>query len=343
VPAIAELEAHLREQPDDWQSWLVYADWLTDQGDAHGQLIQLEHRLTLPLQERERRELERRRRALLKEHRWQGQWPLHRRRGRLSWRRGYLHEVMVLGRASVEALQDVLALPHLQFLGTLTLGDLPRADLPRLAGLLARMPLHTLHLAYGHLEPATMGTLLQAAGALRTLSLHCDLSRPEALEVLARSEALAGLRSLSLGMSMSDEGFAALAGSPPPWALALLDLESNTLGPASAEILASAPAFSGLTSLSLSHNPLTDAGLERLARAGSLPRLASLRLNYAGVGDRGILALAPSQALPGLAELQLLWNEVSDEALDELRARRPSLRIEACGIEEDPDLGELFA
>jgi uncharacterized protein (TIGR02996 family) len=40
-----ELEAHLRAHPTDWERWLVYADWLTDQGDIRGQLIGWEHRL----------------------------------------------------------------------------------------------------------------------------------------------------------------------------------------------------------------------------------------------------------------------------------------------------------
>jgi uncharacterized protein (TIGR02996 family) len=45
MSAISELEAHLRHHPDDRNSWLVYADWLTEEGDARGQLVMLEHRL----------------------------------------------------------------------------------------------------------------------------------------------------------------------------------------------------------------------------------------------------------------------------------------------------------
>ncbi len=40
-----ELEAHLAEQPDDTEAYLVLADLLTLQGDPRGELIMLQHRL----------------------------------------------------------------------------------------------------------------------------------------------------------------------------------------------------------------------------------------------------------------------------------------------------------
>ena len=36
---MAPLEEHLRNHPEDWTSWLVYGDWLLEQGDARGELI----------------------------------------------------------------------------------------------------------------------------------------------------------------------------------------------------------------------------------------------------------------------------------------------------------------
>jgi uncharacterized protein (TIGR02996 family) len=35
------LEAHLRAHPSDSHGWLVYADWLLEQGDERGALIRL--------------------------------------------------------------------------------------------------------------------------------------------------------------------------------------------------------------------------------------------------------------------------------------------------------------
>ncbi len=42
---LAELVAYLRTLPDDWASWLVYADALSERGDARGQLLVLAHSL----------------------------------------------------------------------------------------------------------------------------------------------------------------------------------------------------------------------------------------------------------------------------------------------------------
>jgi uncharacterized protein (TIGR02996 family) len=39
----AELVAHLRSLPDDWPTWLVYADALSERGDVRGQLLVLAH------------------------------------------------------------------------------------------------------------------------------------------------------------------------------------------------------------------------------------------------------------------------------------------------------------
>lgn len=44
VQVIRQLEADLRSDINDWRKWLVYADWLQEQGDARGQLIVMHHR-----------------------------------------------------------------------------------------------------------------------------------------------------------------------------------------------------------------------------------------------------------------------------------------------------------
>lgn len=41
--SVEPLETHLRKYPQDWSSWLVYGDWLLEQGDVRGELILLEH------------------------------------------------------------------------------------------------------------------------------------------------------------------------------------------------------------------------------------------------------------------------------------------------------------
>src|SRR5438093_755885 len=42
---MAELVTHLRTLPEDWGSWLVYADALSERGDPRGELLVRAHRL----------------------------------------------------------------------------------------------------------------------------------------------------------------------------------------------------------------------------------------------------------------------------------------------------------
>ena len=71
---IAALEAHLRARSDqggadDWESWLVYADHLRDQGDTRCEAIELEYRLSAALCPEERGELRRQVEAMVAAHR----------------------------------------------------------------------------------------------------------------------------------------------------------------------------------------------------------------------------------------------------------------------------------
>jgi uncharacterized protein (TIGR02996 family) len=64
------LVAAVRARPNDWRSWLVYADWLTEQGDSRGELVALEHRLAVEaLSSEERHALRARADALTEMHR----------------------------------------------------------------------------------------------------------------------------------------------------------------------------------------------------------------------------------------------------------------------------------
>jgi len=58
---VSDLVAYLETQPDDWPSWLAYANELSRNGDERGQMLVLAHRLhTLPSEDAElRRKLER--------------------------------------------------------------------------------------------------------------------------------------------------------------------------------------------------------------------------------------------------------------------------------------------
>jgi uncharacterized protein (TIGR02996 family) len=171
MSAIPELEAHLRENPGDWESWLVYADWLTDQDDPHGQLIRLEHQLACkpPPLKREREALERQIRKLLRTNRWQGVWPLKRRRGYLSWQHGFPRSAELHGGSAARALQLVLDQTPTQFLSALNLHGLTPKDVSPLVQALERTHAHTLGFYWPQLEAED---LVQLWGAVRLRHLQ---------------------------------------------------------------------------------------------------------------------------------------------------------------------------
>ena len=45
VSSIEKLEERLRQFPDDWAEWMVYADWLSERGDIRGELLAIENKL----------------------------------------------------------------------------------------------------------------------------------------------------------------------------------------------------------------------------------------------------------------------------------------------------------
>ncbi len=158
----AQLEAEIIAAPDDPAPQLVYADWLTEQGDPRGELIAMQHALKnekapdafLALKRRVEQHQQRHERTLLGEIFEIG------RLLKLEWQTGFLRGVRIsYGAAAAgdppiaEVLDCVLALPAALVLQHVGLGTTGVAD-PR-AGryaaafeVLARRhpPLRSLHL-----------------------------------------------------------------------------------------------------------------------------------------------------------------------------------------------------
>src|SRR5437762_113242 len=77
VPMREAFEQAILDNPDEVANYAAYADWLTEQGDPRGEFIQVQLALEsegLPTSERQK--LQRREKALLKEHEseWVGEW-----------------------------------------------------------------------------------------------------------------------------------------------------------------------------------------------------------------------------------------------------------------------------
>ena len=105
--------------------------------------------------------------------------------------------------------------------------------------------------------------------------------------------------------------------------LKAIDVESNRLGDASLEAIATASP-SNLEALSLGFNKFADAGFAALAASigsGKFSRLRVLSAHNNGIGNEGVAAFAGvCERLPALQELGLQHNKVGDEGLAKLCA-----------------------
>jgi uncharacterized protein (TIGR02996 family) len=275
-----ELIARVRAAPDDWDSWRVYADWLTEEGDARGELIALEHRLLVAaLSADERSALQVRAGALLGEHReaWMLGW-VPPDVVRLDLRGGFLVGVWLSwGPDTLAILADLVAHPVARVLSALDLS----------------------HNRLGKDGARALAASKSLAGLAR-LDLTGNGIGTVGVRALVSSEAFASLSVLCLGgNSIDDKGVRALAASAAVRSLTELDLGGNRIGPEGARELAGSAPLSGLTALDLSYNRLGDEGARALAASTSLGSLVELDLSENGVGADGRAALAASASLRG--------------------------------------------
>jgi uncharacterized protein (TIGR02996 family) len=103
----------VRASPEDWQRWLVYADWLTETGDVRGQLVSWAHELaTSALSAEARVALQQQSAALAEEHeeQWLSGWA--RPAGaRLHWRHGFVGVWLRWDDETVANLEALVAHP----------------------------------------------------------------------------------------------------------------------------------------------------------------------------------------------------------------------------------------
>ena len=272
------LEAAVRQRPKDWDAWRVYGDWLAEQGDVRGELVQLEHRLTARgLTADERRALRARIAALKREH--QGEWlagwtpPAH---AALDWRHGFVVGVQLRWSADTLRVLDVLV-------------NHPTGRL------LTRLNISGAEL--GDQEARA----LAASGVLRSvteLDLTVGSIGAGGVRALTRSGALGSLTRLDLaGNDVVDDGARALAEAESLRSLAVLRLQDNHIGSPGAQALAASETLTSLASLSLYANDIDCDGAFALATAQHLRSLARLDLGDNDIGDAGRAALAASKSL----------------------------------------------
>ena len=224
------------EQPEATAPRLVFADWLDEQGEtARAEFIRQQCA----------GDNEPRQRKLLNEQRaaWTG--PIFRHAYHYEFRRGFVEEVTIQARLFLELGAEMFAQAPIR--------------LVRLIG-----------------AQGLIGRLAQMPELRRVRALHltgCAVG-DEGVELLAKSQVLAGLQTLRLGTNaVTDEGVEMLVASRSLQQLQSLVLRDNLIGDAGAQLLAGAKSWPRLQCLDLSDNLIGKTGLQTLARA---PRLHSL-------------------------------------------------------------------
>jgi uncharacterized protein (TIGR02996 family) len=253
------------ESPEDDAPRLIYADWLEEHGDIdRAELIRVQIALAgLEEHSARRHELQRRERALIRQHKqaWLGQLPTGVQF--LGFRRGFA-EVKVYARAvnylkKAERWYTQTPLPHLFHL--------------QLAG--ARDFL-----------PAVLSTPLLSR--LVELSLYGNGIGDKGAEQIAATPALGRLPALLLGASLiRPAGVRAITQSPWLKRLTTLKLGNNAVGDEGAAVLAESPSLAGVRELNLFRCGISNAGAVALAASPHLARLARLDLRINWIGTDG--------------------------------------------------------
>jgi uncharacterized protein (TIGR02996 family) len=307
------------DAPDDDEPRLVYADWLTEQGDPRGEFIVAQIELdrlggdgaTGPRAD----ELRAREAHLLQKHKkkWTALAPggrvtttigertwVYGRPTKWEFRRGFAHTVAM-------DCEDLVANSALLF---------------------SREPVERVHLTRGSLA----AVLDEAEGIerLRELDLSNFRLRPDDAEALFSTRRLGALRTLDLTKCrLASDGAKALARANPEHfpSLTTLILADASLSDRAVTTLAAAPLVAAVEELDLARNKFGAAGAMALAR---IPRTRWRRLyvTAARLGGEAGVALARSAAIAGVEELVLQAVSLDDDAVIALAARPlPSLRL----------------
>jgi uncharacterized protein (TIGR02996 family) len=294
----------IHDDPDALEHYLVFADWLEEQGESkRAQLIRLEIDREKPTEDTAQKE-----RLAAEATKLQGEcaasWPAYQQWRKVfsfQWRRG-LPSTAVPARPTRRRDQvkvSVLrSLPGFPYLTTLETNEVPAPAL--LAPLVERTSFHTLRF---HYRSAISDDQVQTVGQLTQLRGLVLEDMPVTGAGLAHLEPLRQLRSLNLTHTqVGDAGISHLRG------------------------------MSGLEELRLWDTPITDAGLEHLR---DLRQLKVLDLAFTQVTDAGLEHL---RGLQQLKVLNLSDTHVTAAGLEWLRglSQLTSLNVNWTQIGTDP-------
>ena len=287
----------IRADPDDTQLYLVLGDLLSDLGDPRGELIAVQVQLRTATH-RQREELHRREKALLKQHH-------HHLLGpggvvalaQPQWVNGYVRAAKT--PPSVSALVTLLGHPSAIFLQELTLHT-PFLPLPDLVDAVARsrhpmlgsLTVNSLDRDQAQLGPIDITELVRALPRLRALDIAAD-------EVMLRTTST-GLEDLFLVTRTPSVGVLNWIAQGAWPRLRSLSLDHFSAAGARLPATPKQELFRGfatpaLESLAIRNLPVDVDLIGQLAESALLRRLRVLDLSYTGLDEN---TLAPMLAAP---------------------------------------------
>jgi uncharacterized protein (TIGR02996 family) len=352
MSAEAGLLKAIREAPEDDTPRLVYADWLTENGqDERAEFIRLQCRLaSLPEWEPERDALVEREQALLARHRreWTPELPGFALRAAHAFRRGFLSHFhlqakellrsagRLFGVTPVDSLElsgvagkvaEVAASPYLARLTALRLTDLRTEHLDTLLGSphLVRLRSLAVEDSWIGVRGALRLSAWPGLAGLTSLSLARTDVTVAGVELVLGSRHLGRLESLNLSELINSWGKlgAALARCERLDGLRRLVFRSSAVRDDGLTDLAVAPWLGGLESLDLYWSLIGEAGIAALVRSPHLGNLRELNLNGGRPGPSGVRMLATGQ-WERLVRLDLGFCDMGDEGAAAL-AQAPCL------------------
>ncbi len=282
------LEDALVEDPDDRAAHMAYADFLTERGDPRGEFVGVQLALEAPdSPAKQHKELKKREKALLKEHRdqWLGpawEWLGAKHVAAVRFARGWLDEAC-------------LVKPHL---------DLAKL----LAGSAEFRLLRVLRVMDEYPERSFDGGKEYAA-----------------LHALLKSPYLGNVRRLVIGEPDRDDPIPHPDGSAVADALSrmprLEELSVCARGVDAGELFRTAAKLERLRTLHLALVPVDNDACAGLAKSGLLRRVKVLRLRGARIGNKGAIMLASCADLRNLERLDLEGNEINKQSARSALAR----------------------
>jgi uncharacterized protein (TIGR02996 family) len=276
------LEEDLVADPDDLATHMAYADYLTEQGDPRGELIQIQLELErLPRTSGRRTGLRKRTLELITAHgrAWLGELApylleqSHTQAVPFQLHRGWL-DTLYLENLTVNLARTVALAPQVRLLSQLDIDRVTREGRGLLAGDGDMLAYHGLLAGDGdmpaHHDLPSVFVLFASPNLsnLRKLQIRVQHLRPEGIRAIVDSPHLSRLTHLSLHDSLlGPDGVEAVVESGILGRLKVLDLRECLLGDASARVLANAD-LGNLDLLNLDDNHLSNDAADALRKKG---------------------------------------------------------------------------